>query len=67
MTKLIVELGGDVHFETTFGRGASKYSAIKIASELKKMEFPKDKKITAKVIDTLLQILKRQVMYQYSV
>ena len=57
MTKLIVELGGDVHFETTcdpgtlnfvVGSGTSKYSAIRIASELKKVEFSKEREITNK-------------------
>ena len=72
MTKLIVELGGDVHFETTcdpgtlnfvVGSGTSKYSAIRIASELKKVEFSKDREITNKDIDSLQLILTRKVLF----
>ncbi len=70
MTKLIVELGGDVNFETWFqigtcgfgvGRGDQLGSSIKIATELKKIKFPKERKLSQNHIDCLLQILNKQV------
>ena len=70
MTKLIVDLGGDVNFKTWFeigtcgfgvGRGMPDSSAIKIAKELKKMKFSKDRKMKPYHIDVLSQLLSKQV------
>ena len=70
MTELIVDLGGDVNFKTWFeigtcgfgvGRGMPDSSAIKIAQELKKMKFSKDRKLKPDHIDVLSQLLRKQV------
>ncbi len=70
MTKFIIDLGGDVNFKTWFeigtfgfgvGRGMPDSSAIKIAQELRKMKFSKDRKMKANHIDALLQLLSKQV------
>jgi hypothetical protein len=63
-------LGGDVEFKTWFeigtcgfgvGRGMPDSSAIKIAKDLKKMKFSKDRKLKPNHIDALLQLLSKQV------
>ena len=67
---MIVDLGGDVHFETCFemgthgfgvGRGTPNCSAIKIASQLKNLKFSKSNKMTERDVDILLQILGSKV------